>query len=75
MLDECDLAARLLPAHFSELVGKHVHGSVDVVADIEHECEADPVGQTREFESTDGSMSIQWCEACEWHSVEERAVS
>jgi hypothetical protein len=24
------------------------------------------VGETREFESTGGSISFQWCEACDW---------
>ena len=75
MGDERNVAGNLLPAHLSELVGKQVHGSVDVIEHVGHDCPADSVGETREFSSMDGSMSIQWCEACEWHSVENLVVS
>ncbi len=75
MRDDRNVAGNLLPARLSELVGKQVHGSVDVIEHVGHDCSADPVGETREFASTDGSMSIQWCEACGWHSVGNRVVS
>ncbi len=72
MLDERYAAGELLPAHLFELVGRHVEGSVDVIAHVGHECPSDPVAEMREFRSTDRSMLIQWCEACDWHSVRAR---
>ncbi len=49
MGDERNVAGNLLPAHLSELVGKQVHGSVDVTEHVGHDCPADPAGETREF--------------------------
>jgi hypothetical protein len=49
MGDERNAAWNLLPAHLSELVGKQVHGSVDVIEHVGHDCPADPAGETREF--------------------------
>ena len=73
MSDERDVARKLLPPHLSGLVGRHVEGSVDVIAHLEHDCPSDSVGEMREFESTDGSLAIRWCEACEWHKIERRS--
>lgn len=68
-------AGRFLLEHLSELMDRHVEGAVGVMSPVAHDCPSEPVGKMHEFESSDGSISIQWCEACEWHSIQTRSGS
>ena len=74
-MDERDDAEKLLPAHLAEMVGRHVQGSVHSIAHVGHDCQSGPAGEMREFESADGLLSIQWCDACEWHGIHRQLDS
>jgi hypothetical protein len=40
-----------------------------------NDCVPEPAGKLQKFRSVEGSIVIKWCDACEWHSVEERLAS
>ncbi len=68
-----DAAGNLLPVHLTELVDRQVEGSVVGTRHKRHDCPSEPVGQMRQFESTDGAISIQWCEGCKWYRLQRRS--
>ncbi len=65
-MDKPALTGTLTSARFTDLIRRNVKGSEKVIAHQDHDCPSDPAGQTCEFESSDGSISFQWREACDW---------
>ncbi|MDP6350299.1 MAG: hypothetical protein QF719_02590 [Chloroflexota bacterium] len=74
-MDDHSRARELLPDRLARLIDQDVEGWVEQMGRTHTDCTTGPAGKVQEFRSVDGSIVIKWCDACEWHSVEERPPS
>jgi hypothetical protein len=71
-LDDHSRARELLPDRLARLIDQDVEDWVEQTGRTHNDCAPEPAGTLQKFRSVDGSIVIKWCDACEWHSVEER---
>jgi len=74
-LDDHSRAGELLPDRLARLIDQDVEGWVEQTGRTHTDCAAAPAGKLQKFRSVDGTIVIKWCDACDWHSVEEHPAS